>query len=53
MTITLQECIRRVNREIERTQSFPDSVGKREHLQELEEMLRDYQKQQAAGVTEL
>lgn len=53
MPITVSECIRRVKREIERTHTFPDSVSKRRRLEELGEMLKEYENQQAAGITEL
>jgi hypothetical protein len=53
MSITVEECIRRVKTEIVRTHAFASSLGKRERLEELEAMLKDYEKQQAEGVTEL
>jgi hypothetical protein len=53
VAITVDECIRRVTKEILRTRAFPESVGKRERLAELEAMLREYEVAKASGITEL
>lgn len=52
MTFIVQECIERVKAEIARTNSFPDSVGKRKRLAELEAMLQEYGHADAEGTVE-
>jgi len=39
----MDECIRRINAEIIRTERFPDSAGKRSRLAELKAMLQEYE----------
>jgi hypothetical protein len=45
VTFIVQECIERVKAEITRTNSFPDSSGKRQRLAELEAMLAEYERE--------
>ena len=52
MTFIVQECLERVKAEIVRTNNFPDSVGKRERLAELEAMLQEYKDADAEGTVE-
>jgi hypothetical protein len=45
MAFIVDECIRRIEAEIIRTQRFPDSTGKRKRLAEPQAMLEEYDRQ--------
>lgn len=49
MSIIVDDCIRRIEAEIVRTQTFPDSAGKSKRLAELKAMLQEYEQAEAAG----
>lgn len=53
MSIIVDDCIRRIEAEIVRTQMFPDSVGKSKRLAELKAMLREYERAEAEGTEEM
>lgn len=53
MSMIVDDCIYRIKAEIARTKRFPDSVGKRERLAELQAMLEEYEQAEAAGIEEL
>lgn len=52
MSITVDECIRRVTKEIMRTDAFPDSVDKQDRLAEREALLKEYEQAKTSGITE-
>lgn len=43
MSIIVDDCIRRIEAEIVRTQAVPDSAGKNKRLAELKAMLQEYE----------
>jgi hypothetical protein len=43
MAFIVDECIRRIEAEIVRTQRFPESAGKRKRLTQLQAMLEEYE----------
>jgi|ERR1041385_3939984 hypothetical protein len=49
MSIIVDDCIRRIEAEIVRTQAFPDSAGKSKRLAELKAMLQEYEQAETAG----
>ena len=53
MSIILDDCIRRIEAEIVRTQMFPDSAGKSKRLTELKAMLQEYEQAEAAETAEM
>lgn len=52
MAFVVDECIRRIEAEIIRTQRFPESAGKRKRLAQLQAMLEEYEQAEAAGLAE-
>ena len=52
MSIIVDDCIRRIEAEIVRTQMFPESAGKSKRLAELKAMLQEYEQAEAEGLTE-
>jgi hypothetical protein len=52
MSIIVDDCIRRIEAEIVRTQMFPESVGKSKRLAELRAMLLEYEQAETAGLAE-
>ena len=52
MAFIVDECIRRIEAEIIRTQRFPDSDGKRRRLAELQAMLEEYEQAEEASTAE-
>ena len=53
MAFIVDECIRRIEAEIIRTQGFPESFGKRKRLAQLEAMLGEYEQAENANTKEL
>jgi hypothetical protein len=49
MSIIVDDCIRRIEAEIVRTQAFPNSAGKSKRLAELKAMLQEYEQAETAG----
>lgn len=49
MSIIVDDCIRRIEAEIVRTQTFPDAAGKSKRLAELKAMLQEYEQAETAG----
>jgi hypothetical protein len=52
MAFIVDECIRRIEAEIIRTQRFPESAGKRKRLAQLQAMLEEYEQAENISATE-
>jgi hypothetical protein len=52
MAFLVDECMRRIEAEIIRTQRFPESVGKRKRLAQLEAMLEEYEQAEDTNIAE-
>ena len=52
MAFIVDECIRRIEAEIIRTQRFPESAGKRKRLVQLQAMLEEYEQADDANIAE-